>query len=186
MKRVGSRCDVEGDRVRGRVEERFEVCAVGRSAPGGVAQVSGAIVAAAILCLVGSGGPALGAAKGFAANGYGEHSPGHYSLLSALVTEVVLTMMFLFVIMGATHGKAPAGFAPSAIGLALVMIHLVSIPVTNTSVNPARSTGPALFVGGWALAQLWLFWIAPLIGGVLGGVIYRWLSEEPAGTVEGR
>ena len=101
------------------------------------------------------------------------------------ITEVVMTMMFLFVIMGATHGKAPAGFAPLAIGLALVMIHLVSIPVTNTSVNPARSTGPALFVGGWALAQLWLFWVAPLIGGALGGVIYRWLSEEPAGVVDG-
>ena len=97
-----------------------------------------------------------------------------------------MTMMFLFIIMGSTHGKAPAGFAPLAIGLALVMIHLVSIPVTNTSVNPARSTGPALFVGGWALAQLWLFWVAPLIGGVLGGVIYRWLSDEPAGVVEGR
>ena len=102
-----------------------------------------------------------------------------------LLTEVVMTMMFLFIIMGATHGKAPAGFAPLAIGLALVMIHLVSIPVTNTSVNPARSTGPALFVGGWALGQLWLFWVAPLIGGVLGGVIYRWLSEEPSGVVEG-
>jgi len=100
--------------------------------------------------------------------------------------EVVMTMMFLFIIMGATHGSAPAGFAPLAIGLALVMIHLVSIPVTNTSVNPARSTGPALFVGGWALAQLWMFWVAPLIGGVLGGVIYRWLSIEPTGTVQGR
>jgi aquaporin Z len=98
----------------------------------------------------------------------------------------VMTMMFLFIIMGATHGKAPASFAPLAIGLALVMIHLVSIPVTNTSVNPARSTGPALFVGGWALGQLWLFWIAPLLGGALGGVSYRWLSEEPTGTVEGR
>ena len=102
------------------------------------------------------------------------------------IMEVVMTMMFLFIIMGATHGKAPAGFAPLAIGLALVMIHLVSIPVTNTSVNPARSTGPALFVGGWAMAQLWLFWLAPLIGGVLGGVIYRWISDEPAGVVEGR
>ena len=125
------------------------------------------------------------AAHGFAANGYGEHSPGQYSLLSALVTEVVLTMMFLFVIMGATHGKAPAGFAPIAIGLCLTLIHLVSIPVTNTSVNPARSTGPALFVGGWAIEQLWLFWIAPVLGGAAGGVLYRWLSDEPAAQVTG-
>ena len=124
--------------------------------------------------------------QGFASNGYGAHSPGKYGLVACFITEVVMTMMFLFIIMGSTHGKAPAGFAPLAIGLALVMIHLVSIPVTNTSVNPARSTGPALFVGGWALAQLWLFWVAPLIGGVLGGVIYRWLSDEPAGVVEGR
>ena len=111
--------------------------------------------------------------------------PGKYSMMACFITEVVMTMMFLFIIMGSTHGKAPAGFAPLAIGLALIMIHLVSIPVTNTSVNPARSTGPALFVGGWALAQLWLFWVAPLIGGVLGGVIYRWLSDEPRGVVEG-
>ena len=123
--------------------------------------------------------------KGFAANGFGDHSPGHYGLVSAFITEVVMTMMFLFVIMGATHGKAPAGFAPIAIGLALTLIHLVSIPVTNTSVNPARSTGPALFVGGWALTQLWLFWLAPLIGGALGGIVYRWLSEEPTGQVTG-
>ena len=124
--------------------------------------------------------------KGFASNGYGEHSPGHYSLFACFLMEVIMTMMFLFIIMGATHGSAPAGFAPLAIGLALVMIHLVSIPVTNTSVNPARSTGPALFVGGWALAQLWLFWIAPLLGGALGGVIYHWLSGQPVGAVEGR
>ena len=124
--------------------------------------------------------------SGFAANGYGEHSPGHYGILAALVSEVVMTMVFLFVIMGSTHGKAPAGHAPLAIGLCLVLIHLVSIPVTNTSVNPARSTGPALFVGGWALAQLWLFWVAPLVGGVLGGVIYRWLSDEPSEQVTGR
>ena len=114
------------------------------------------------------------------------HSPGKYSLVTCFIMEVVMTAMFLFIIMGATHGKAPAGFAPLAIGLALVMIHLVSIPVTNTSVNPASSTGPALFVGGWALAQLWMFWVAPLIGGALGGAIYRWLSEEPAGVVEGK
>jgi aquaporin Z len=150
-----------------------------------VAQLIGAIAASTLLYAIASGAAGFDLAKGFASNGYGEHSPGHYNLLACLLTEVVMTMMFLFIIMGATHGKAPAGFAPLAIGLALVMIHLVSIPVTNTSVNPARSTGPALFVGGWALSQLWLFWVAPLIGGVLGGAIYRWLSEEPAGVVEG-
>ena len=151
-----------------------------------VAQVIGGIVAAGVLYLIASGAPGFELAKGFASNGYGDHSPGKYSLFASFLTEIVMTMMFLFIIMGATHGKAPAGFAPLAIGFALVMIHLVSIPVTNTSVNPARSTGPALFVGGWAIQQLWLFWIAPLIGGVLGGGLYRWLSEEPAGTVEGR
>ena len=124
----------------------------------------------ALLYVIASGAAGFDVAKGFASNGYDAHSPGQYSLLACFIMEVVMTMMFLFIIMGATHGKAPAGFAPLAIGLALVMIHLVSIPVTNTSVNPARSTGPALFVGGWALAQLWLFWVAPLIGGVLGGV----------------
>src|SRR5690606_10347041 len=122
---------------------------------------------------------------GFAANGYGEHSPGGYSLFSALLMEVVMTAIFLFVIMGATHGKAPAGFAPLAIGLALVLIHLVSIPVTNTSVNPARSTGPALFAGGWALQQLWLFWVAPMIGAVMGALIYRFISESPSSEVTG-
>jgi aquaporin Z len=150
-----------------------------------VAQVIGAIVGAGILYLIASGAPGFDIAKGFAANGYGEHSPGKYSLFAGLLAEVVLTMMFLFVIMGSTHGKAPAGFAPIAIGLGLTLIHLVSIPITNTSVNPARSTGPALFVGGWALAQLWAFWIAPLIGGALGGVLYRWLSEEPRAPVTG-
>jgi aquaporin Z len=150
-----------------------------------VAQVIGAVIASAILYLIASGTADFSLAKGFAANGYGDHSPGKYSMLSGLVAEVVLTAMFLFVIMGSTHGKAPAGFAPLAIGLALVMIHLVSIPITNTSVNPARSTGPALFVGGWALAQLWMFWVAPLVGGVVGGVLYRWLSEEPHGEVTG-
>lgn len=154
--------------------------------PGYVAaQLVGAIVAAAVLYAIASGSPEFSLAGGFAANGYGDHSPGKYSLGACLLTEVVLTMMFLFVIMGATHGKAPAGFAPIAIGLALTLIHLISIRVTNTSVNPARSTGPALFVGGWALAQLWLFWIAPLIGGALGGLIYRWLSPEPTGEVTG-
>ena len=136
--------------------------------------------------VIASGAAGFDVSKGFASNGYDVHSPGKYSLMACFLTEVVMTMMFLFIIMGATHGKAPAGFAPLAIGFALVMIHLVSIPVTNTSVNPARSTGPALFVGGWALAQLWLFWVAPPISGVLGGVIYRWLSDEPAGVVAGR
>ena len=112
-------------------------------------------------------------------------SPGKYGLVSAFVAEFVLPAMFLFVIMGSTHGKAPAGFAPLAIGFALTLIHLVSIPVTNTSVNPARSTGPALFAGGWALAQLWLFWVAPILGGAAGGVLYRWLSEEPSALVTG-
>ena len=150
-----------------------------------VAQVVGGIAGAAILYVIATGkaGAEIGS---FATNGYGDHSPGKYALGSCLVSEVVLTMMFLFVIMGSTHGKAPAGFAPIAIGLALTLIHLISIRVTNTSVNPARSTGPALFVGGWALAQLWLFWVAPLIGGAAGGFIYRWLSEEPAGQVTGQ
>ncbi|MGB3042355.1 MAG: aquaporin Z [Xanthobacteraceae bacterium] len=152
-----------------------------------IAQVIGAIVASAVLYLIASGAAGFDLAKGFASNGYGEHSPGHYNLVACLISEVVMTMVFLFIIMGATHGKAPVGFAPLAIGLTLTMIHLVSIPVTNTSVNPARSTGPALFVGGWALQQLWLFWVAPLVGGVLGGVLYRWLSpDEPAGIVSGK
>ena len=150
-----------------------------------VAQVVGAIIASGVLYLIASGAAGFDLAKGFASNGYGEHSPGQYSLVACLISEIVMTMIFLFVIMGSTHGRAPVGFAPLAIGLTLTMIHLVSIPVTNTSVNPARSTGPALFVGGWALAQLWLFWVAPLIGGALGGAIYRWLSDEPAGAVEG-
>ena len=150
-----------------------------------IAQVVGAIAGATLLYAIAIGAPGFDLGKGFAANGYDAHSPGQYGMVACFITEVVMTMMFLFIIMGATHGKAPAGFAPLAIGLALVMIHLVSIPVTNTSVNPARSTGPALFVGGWAMMQLWLFWVAPLIGGVLGGVVYRWLSEEPAGVVEG-
>ena len=155
-------------------------------APYIIAQVIGAVVASSLLYLIASGAAGFDVSKGFASNGYGAHSPGQYSMLVCFITEVVMTMMFLFVIMGSTHGKAPAGFAPLAIGLALVMIHLVSIPVTNTSVNPARSTGPALFVGGWALQQLWMFWVAPLIGGVLGGALYRWLSEEPTGIVVGK
>ena len=149
------------------------------------AQVVGAIAAAAVLYVIASGSPDFDIAKGFAANGFGDHSPGKYGLGACLVTEIVLTMMFLFIIMGATHGKAPAGFAPLAIGLALTLIHLISIPLTNTSVNPARSTGPALFVGGWALGQLWLFWAAPLIGGAAGGMLYRWISVEPLVAVTG-
>jgi len=149
------------------------------------AQVLGAIVAAAALYAIATGSPTFDLAKGFAANGYGAHSPGQYSMMSGFVAEVVLTMMFLFIIMGATHGKAPVGFAPIAIGLGLTLVHLVGIPITNTSVNPARSTGPALFVGGWALAQLWMFWAAPLIGGAIGGILYRWLSEEPSAQVTG-
>jgi aquaporin Z len=150
-----------------------------------IAQVAGAIIAACVLYVIASGAPGFDLAKGFAANGYGEHSPGQYGLLAGLVAEIVLTMMFLFVIMGATHGKAPAGFAPIAIGLCLTLIHLIGIPVTNVSVNPARSTGPALLAGGWALAQLWLFWLAPLVGGTLGGFLYRWVSTEPSAQVTG-
>jgi aquaporin Z len=157
----------------------------GQILPYVVAQVIGAVIGASVLYLIASGGPGFDLAKGFAANGYGEHSPGKYTLLACLLAEVVLTMMFLFIIMGSTHGKAPVGFAPIAIGLGLTLINLVGIPVTNLSVNPARSTGPALFVGGWAVAQLWLFWVAPLVGGALGGVLYRWLSEEPSAQVTG-
>lgn len=150
-----------------------------------VAQVVGAIVGAALLYAIASGAPGFDVSNGFATNGYGEHSPGHYALLSCLMTEIVMTMMFLFIIMGATHGRAPAGFAPIAIGLGLTLIHLVSIPVTNTSVNPARSIGPALFVGGWAVSQLWLFIVAPLVGGTLGGIVYRWISPEPSAPIVG-
>jgi aquaporin Z len=142
-----------------------------------VAQVVGAIAAAALLYIIASGQPEFSLASGFAANGFGDNSPGGYSISAALAAEIVLTFFFLLIIMGATDGRAPAGFAPLAIGLALTLIHLISIPVTNTSVNPARSTGQALFVGDWALAQLWLFWVAPLIGGVLGGFVYRWLAK---------
>ncbi|MER2267928.1 aquaporin Z [Methylobacterium oxalidis] len=154
-------------------------------APYVIAQVIGGIAAAALLYAIASGSPEFDPAKGFAANGYGAHSPGHYGLVSCLVAEVVLTMMFLFVIMGATHGKAPVGFAPLAIGLCLTLVHLVGIPITNLSVNPARSTGPALFAGGWAIAQLWLFWVAPILGGVLGGILYHWISAEPSAQVTG-
>lgn len=143
-----------------------------------VAQVVGAVAASGALYVIASGKAGFDLAGGFASNGYAAHSPGGYSLLACFVAEVVLTMFFLFVIMGSTHGNAPKGFAPIAIGLCLTLIHLVGIPVTNTSVNPARSTGPALFVGGWAVQQLWLFWVAPLIGGALGGWIYRALFSE--------
>ena len=150
----------------------------GKVGPYIVAQVLGAVVAAGVLYLVASGKDGFSVSAGFACNGYGAHSPGGYSLTAALVTEVVMTMMFLVIILGATDKRAPQGFAPIAIGLGLTLIHLISIPVTNTSVNPARSTGVALFVGGWALAQLWLFWFAPIIGGVLGAVIYRFIGRE--------
>jgi aquaporin Z len=140
-----------------------------------VAQVLGAVVAGGVLYVIATGKAGFDVAAGFASNGYGEHSPGGYSLLAALVTEIVMTAMFLLIIMGATDKRAPQGFAPIAIGLALTLIHLISIPVTNTSVNPARSTGVALFVGGWAVGQLWLFWVAPLVGGVVGATIYRHL-----------
>lgn len=138
-----------------------------------VAQVIGGLIAGGVLYLIASGQEGFSLADGFASNGYGEHSPGGYSLTAALVCEVVMTMMFLIVIMGATDSRAPAGFAPIAIGLCLTLIHLISIPVTNTSVNPARSTGVALYVGDWATSQLWLFWVAPIIGAVLGALIYR-------------
>jgi aquaporin Z len=150
-----------------------------RELPGYViAQVLGAIVAAAILFVIASGKPGF-ALGSFAANGYADHSPGGYSLLACLVAEVVLTCMFLMIILGATDRRAPQGFAPIAIGLALTLIHLVGIPVTNTSVNPARSTGPALFVGGWALQQLWLFWIAPIVGAAIAGILYPAIAGEP-------
>jgi aquaporin Z len=138
-----------------------------------IAQVLGGITAGSILYLIASGKAGFDVSAGFAANGYAEHSPGGYSLFAALLTEIVMTMMFLVIILGATDKRAPQGFAPIAIGLGLTLIHLISIPVTNTSVNPARSTGVAVFVGGWAISQLWLFWVAPIIGAIIGAVIYR-------------
>jgi aquaporin Z len=143
-----------------------------------VAQVVGAVLAGGVLYLVASGKAGFDVSAGFASNGYGEHSPGGYSLFAALVAEVVMTMMFLVVILGATDRRAPAGLAPIAIGLCLTLIHLISIPVTNTSVNPARSTGVAVYVGGWALAQLWLFWVAPIAGAALGAAVYRFIGSE--------
>ena len=144
-----------------------------------VAQVLGGIVAAGVLYFIASGQAGFDVSSGLASNGYGEHSPGKYSLGAGFVTEVVMTFMFLIVILGATDARAPAGFAPIAIGLCLTLIHLISIPVTNTSVNPARSTGPAVFVGGWALGQLWMFWVAPIIGALLAGVAYKGLWGRP-------
>ncbi len=143
-----------------------------------VAQVLGAVAGAFILYTIASGKAGFDLAGGLASNGFGEHSPGGYSLAAGFVTEVVMTLMFLLIILGATDRRAPAGFAPIAIGLGLTLIHLISIPVTNTSVNPARSTGPALLVGDWALGQLWLFWVAPIIGAVVAGFLYRWLGKE--------
>ncbi len=149
-----------------------------------VAQVLGGIAAGAVLFVIASGKPGFDVSMGFAANGYGAHSPGGYSLTAALVCEVVMTMFFIFVIMGATDKRVPRGFAPIPIGLCLALIHLISIPVTNTAVNPARSTGVAVFVGGWAIAQLWLFWLAPIVGGILGATIYRWVGSEREAPAE--
>lgn len=154
-----------------------------------VAQVLGAIAAAFLLLYVAQGNPGYDlATNGLAANGFGDHSPGHFDIGAALVIEIVLTAVFVWIIMGSTDGRAPAGFAPIAIGLGLTLIHLISIPVTNTSVNPARSTGPALVVGGWALQQLWLFWVAPLVGGALGGWLYKTVGADtfPKPNIEGQ
>lgn len=143
-----------------------------------IAQVAGAVVAAALLYFIVSGAPGFNPAGGFASNGFGEHSPGKYSLVAVLTAEAVLTGMFLFIIMGSTHREAPAGFAPIAIGLGLTLIHLVLIPISNCSVNPARSTATAIFAGGWALEQLWVFWVAPIVGGAIGGLVYRGLCDN--------
>lgn len=143
-----------------------------------ISQLIGAIAAGGVLFIIASGKTGFDVSAGFASNGYGDHSPGGYTLVSAFVTEVVLTFIFLFIIMGSTDKRAPQGFAPIAIGLALTLIHLISIPVTNTSVNPARSTGVALYAGGWAIIQLWLFWLAPIIGAILGGVTYKYIGKE--------
>jgi aquaporin Z len=149
-----------------------------------VAQVAGGIAAAGVLYVIASGKAGFSLAGGFASNGYAEHSPGGYSLVACLVAEIVLTFMFLFIIMGATDKRAPQGFAPIAIGLGLTLIHLIGIPVTNLSVNPARSTGPALFVGGWAVEQLWLFWLAPIVGAAIAGIIYPVVAGEQEPTPE--
>jgi aquaporin Z len=149
-----------------------------------IAQVAGAVLAAGVLYIIASGKAGFDLAGGFASNGYADHSPGGYALLSCLVAEVVLTFMFLMIILGATDRRAPQGFAPLAIGLGLTLIHLVGIPVTNLSVNPARSTGPAVFVGGWALQQLWLFWVAPIVGAAIAGFVYPAVAGEPAAKAE--
>jgi aquaporin Z len=146
-----------------------------------VAQVIGAVIAAFVLYLIASGKPGFDLSGGLASNGYGEHSPGGYSLASGFIIEVVMTFMFLMIILGSTDARAPQGFAGVAIGLGLTLIHLISIPVTNTSVNPARSTGPALVVGGWAIQQLWLFWVAPILGAALAGITYRAIASEERG-----
>lgn len=143
-----------------------------------VAQVAGGLTGAAILYVIATGQAGFDVTAGFASNGYAEHSPGGYSLTAALVTEIVMTFMFLIIILGATDKRAPQGFAPIAIGLGLTLIHLISIPITNTSVNPARSTGVAIFQGGWAVSQLWLFWVAPIVGAILAGIVYRWFEAE--------
>jgi aquaporin Z len=150
-----------------------------------IAQVLGALAGAGILYLIASGASGFELSGGLASNGYGAHSPGGYSLLSCLISEIVMSFMFLMIILGATDARAPKGFAPIAIGLGLTLIHLISIPVTNTSVNPARSTGPALLVGGWAVSQLWLFWVAPLLGATLAGVVYRWLGAQKTQLASG-
>ena len=150
-----------------------------------IAQVLGGIAGAGILYLIASGKAGFSFAGGFAANGFEEHSPGAYNMVAAFVAEVVMTFFFLIVILGSTHGKAPKGFAPIAIGLCLTLIHLITIPVTNTSVNPARSTGPAVFVQGWAIAQLWLFWVAPILGALLAGFLYTWLVGDDKPDVTG-
>jgi aquaporin Z len=147
-------------------------------APYILAQVFGGLAGAAVLYVIASGQAGFDVTAGFASNGYGEHSPGGYSLTAALVTEIVMTFMFLIIILGATDERAPKGFAPIAIGLGLTLIHLISIPVTNTSVNPARSTGVAIFQGDWAISQLWLFWLAPIVGAVLAGIVYRWFESD--------
>ena len=154
---------------------RFSASEVG---PYIAAQVAGGIAGAAVLYIIATGQAGSDVTAGFASNGYAEHSPGGYSLIAALVTEIVMTFMFLIIILGATDKRAPQGFAPIAIGLALTLIHLISIPITNTSVNPARSTGVALFQGGWAVSQLWLFWLAPIVGAILAGTVYRWFEAD--------
>ena len=151
---------------------------VGEVLPYILAQVIGAIAGAFVLYMIASGKAGFDVAGGLASNGYGAHSPGAYSLQAGFLTEIVMTLMFLLIILGATDRRAPAGFAPIAIGLGLTLIHLISIPVTNTSVNPARSTGPALMVGDWAIAQLWLFWVAPIAGALIAGFLFRWLADE--------